>query len=257
MNESAKPEELPRMTFGEHLEELRSRLIKSVIMLCLTFVVCMAIYKPLVLLVTKPHQWAMELNNVPEEQRLFIMRSYTTPIFTIMKLAFIVGLFLASPWIAYQLWAFIASGLYRGERRYAMYFALPSFALFVAGCALGYLVFIPFALSGLESMRIVEIATTSYELAEYLDLVMILTIILGCVFELPLLMLFFTKVGLIQAETYAKWRKFAIVAVFVLAAMLTPPDIFSQLIMAGPMLVLYEIGVVLSKLAGRKREAAA
>ena len=239
------------MTLGEHLEELRRRLFKCVVMLLLTFGTCMFIYKPLVRIVVQPHEWAQARIGIPPPERKFLAGTYVGPFFATLKLAFIVGLFLASPWIAYQLWAFVAAGLYRGERKYVVIFALPSFLLFLGGCVFGYFVLIPVGLWGLSHFLDVDIVSPTFTISEYLSLVMLLTIVMGVVFELPLVMLFLTKIGLATSQTFAKGRKVAIVSMFVFSALLTPPDVFTQLMMAGPLLLLYETGILLARIAGR------
>lgn len=241
------------MTFGEHLEELRRRLIRSVLALLLSFTACMFYYEPLVRVMTRPHFQAMKMSGVPQEGQKLLAGTYPGPFFVMLKLAFIVGCFLASPIVAYQLWAFVAAGLYPRERRTVLAFAIPSFALFVGGCAFGYFVLLPYGLYGMASMSLLDIVSPTYTFSDYLNLVMLLTLILGAVFELPLVMVFFSRVGLVDPSVYSKWRKFAIVAIFIVAAVLTPPDVFSQLLMAGPLLVLYEIGVIFSRILARPR----
>jgi len=246
----AEEEELPRMTLGEHLEELRTRLLKILVVLGLTFMACMAIYPQLVDFVLVPHRRASEMLGM--KTRL-IMESYTEQFMATVKLSFIVGLFLASPWIAYQIWAFVGAGLYRKERKYVLVFALPSFLLFTAGCVFGYFVMIPYGLWGLAQLLDPAEIEPVFSFSPYLSLVLLLTIIMGAIFEVPLVMLFLVKVGLVEPATYTRGRKFAIVAMFVIAAVLTPPDVITQIIMAIPLVLLYELGVILSKLAVRRR----
>jgi sec-independent protein translocase protein TatC len=162
-------------------------------------------------------------------------------------------MFVSSPFIGYQLWAFVGAGLYRNERKYVVLFAPVSFALFTLGCAFGYFVLVPYCLYGLaKAMQINAILSNQYVFSDYLSLVMTLTIILGAVFQMPLLMVFFAKIGLVQPSTYNKWRRAAIIANVVFAAVVTPADIFTMVIVAVPMLLLYEIGVVASYLLARK-----
>ncbi|MHC4606343.1 MAG: twin-arginine translocase subunit TatC [Planctomycetota bacterium] len=250
-------DDLARMSFGEHLEELRWRLFKSIVALLVTFVACFFFYKPLVVFMVRPHLAAMELlNHAPEESKLLAF-AYTDPFFATLKLSFIVGFFVASPFILYQMWAFIAAGLYRRERHHVGRFAIPSFVLFVGGCAFGYYVLIPYGLWGLTQIQILDVTAPVFAFSKYLNLVMLLTIVMGIVFELPLVMLFLAKTGLVDPAVFSKWRKIALVLMFVTAAMLTPPDVFTQLIMAGPLILLYELGVILAKIAAPKKEKAA
>ncbi len=249
------PDEV-RMTFGEHLDELRRRLWKALLALVVCFLVATVFYRELVAFVARPHQKAMALLKVPPEQAKLLSGSYTHPWTTIMKLLFIVSCFAASPVIAVQFWKFVGTGLYQKERRWVLTFAPASFLLFCAGCIFGYLVLIPYALYGLSSGLNIDIITPTFTFAEYLTLVMNLTIIMGAVFEMPLLMLFFAKVGLASASTYNKWRRYAIVGNFILAAILTPADVISMLVMVVPLLVLYEIGVILAWIFGKPKPKA-
>jgi sec-independent protein translocase protein TatC len=174
-----------------------------------------------------------------------------------MKLALIISLFASSPVIGYQLWAFIAAGLYKNERRWVVRFAPLSFLLFCAGCAFGYFVLVPYCLYGLSRSMDPKLVAPTVNFSDYLSLVMTLTIILGAVFQIPLLMVFFAKLGLVQPRTYHKFRKAAVIANIVFAAVVTPADLFTMLIVAVPMLLLYEIGVAISYLAVRTPKAEA
>lgn len=242
------------MTFGEHLEELRWRLLKSVVALLGAFLVSMAFYQELLYFVTRPHFEAMKLLKVSDHDALLMNLGYTRPIFSTLKLAFIIGLFSASPFIGHQIWAFVGAGLYPRERRWVHVFAPLSFLLFVGGCAFGYLVLIPYGLYGMATMmQMSEVTSSQYALGDYLDLVMVLTIATGIIFELPLAMCFTTVVGLTTGATWLRWTRFAIVLIFVAAAVLTPsPDIYTQILMALPLLVLYFVGMGLSALIRRR-----
>ncbi len=239
-----------RMTFGEHLEELRSRLLKSIIALMAAVVVSMIFYEKLVWFITQPHVRAMRL--LGREAQL-MPGSYGGPIVAVMKLSFIISLFVTSPVIGYQLWAFVSAGLYKHERRYVIVFAPISFGLFCAGCIFGYFVLVPYALYGLARTMDLPIISNQYLFQDYLNLVMILTIVLGLVFQMPLLMVFFSKVGLIEPRTYNKWRRLAIILNVIFAALITPADVITMLIVAAPMLLLYEVGVVCAYLFARPR----
>ncbi len=243
-----------RMTFGEHIEELRSRLLKSIVLLTLVVFGCMFFYQPLVHFITRPHFKAMGLLGIPPERSLFLSDTYTGPIIAMMKLTFIIALFVSSPWIAYQLWAFVSAGLYKRERRYVVTFAPISFALFCVGCVFGYLVLVPYGLLGLARMLDLNIVSPTYSFSEYLSLVMKLTIILGAIFQMPLLMVFVTKIGLVEPRTWNKWRKAAVIGNVVFAAVITPADIFTMILVAVPMLLLYEIGVISSFLLARPKK---
>lgn len=246
-----------RMTFGEHLEELRSRLFKSIIALLLVIVGAMSFYQPLVEFISRPHFKAMEYLKIPPDQSRFLSDTYTGPVVAMMKLTFIIGLFVASPIIGYQIWAFISAGLYKRERRYVLAFAPVSFGLFCVGCVFGYMVLVPLALFGLANMLDPKLVAPMYNFSEYLGLVMKLTIMLGAIFQMPLLMVFFAKIGLVQPSTYNKWRRAAIIGNVVFAAVITPADVLTMLLVMVPLLLLYEIGVICSFLFARSSPPAA
>jgi sec-independent protein translocase protein TatC len=238
-----------RMTFGEHLEELRWRLVKSLIALCVAFAVSAYFYKELVWIVVQPHFQVMAWLNVRGDQAALITAAYTRPIWAVMKLSFIVAFFAASPIVAWQIWRFIAAGLYRRERKYVTSYAPASFLLFILGCVFGYFILIPYGLYGMAQMFTLEEVKPTYIITDYLDLVMSLTIVTGVIFQLPLIMGFCSAIGLTTARSWIKWIRFAIVVIFVAAAILTPtPDVITQLMLAIPLLLLYGIGIGLSAL---------
>ena len=264
------PETEVRMTFGEHLEELRWRLVKSLVALLLGFVIATIYYKELVAFIVAPHYrvmgWIQKEKEAAEGKKpgtqeelhgKLIAGAYTSPIWAVMKLSFIVGLFAASPFIAYQIWSFISAGLYPREKKYVARYAPMSFFLFAGGCAFGYMILIPYGLYGMAQLVAIEGIESTYIFTDYLNLVMSLTIITGAIFQLPLLMGFFSAIGLTTWRTWIRWIKFAVVAIFVAAAILTPtPDVFTQLLLAVPLLGLYAVGIGLSALVGGKPQVA-
>ena len=214
----------------------------------------MAYYDELATFITRPHVEAMARLGVPGA---LMSWSYAGPIVAMMKLAFIIALFVSSPWIGYQLWAFVGAGLYRKERKHVVLFAPASFILFTAGCVFGYLKLVPICLYAMAKTMDVgdRIITQQYLFSEYLSLVMMLTIILGGVFQIPLVMVFLSKVGIVKPGTWNKWRRPAILVNVVFAAVITPADVVTMLVVMVPMLVLYEIGVVVSYLVSRREKA--
>lgn len=244
-----------RMSFGEHIEELRGRLVKSMVFLIVAIVVSMAFYNKLVYWILRPHFKAMAMLYPKEPMESFrpMSGSYGGPILAVMQLAFIVAFFVSSPFIGYQIWAFVSAGLYPKEKKWVVRFAPISFLLFIAGCAFGYFVLVPACLYGLaNAMDVKLLDPTKITFTDYLSLVMKLTIILGAVFQLPLLMTFVAKLGLVQPSSFNRWRRHAIVINLIFAAIVTPADVFSMILVAIPLLLLYEIGVVVAYIAARK-----
>jgi len=228
------------MTLVEHLDELRTRLLRCVGVLLVAIAGALVFYRDLLDLATFPHSRAMTWAHVGTR---FIVVDLTTTVTAIMKLSMTVGFFVASPYIARELWGFVAAGLHADERKHVKQFAPTSFLLFLLGCVFGYFHLIPYALYAMVAMLPLNKADPVLGLGEYLGLFLTMTIILGLVFQLPLVMVFLTKVGLVPSRSYRGWRKHAIVATIVLAAVLAPPDLMSMAVFALPILILYEIGV--------------
>jgi sec-independent protein translocase protein TatC len=206
--------------------------------------------------ITRPHFKAMELLKIPPAESKFLSATYTGPVVSMMMLTFIIGIFAASPIIGYQIWAFISAGLYKRERKYVLAFAPVSFGLFCVGCFCGYIYLVPLALYSLANMLDLNVVSPQYSFSEYLSLVMKLTILLGAVFQMPLIMVFLSKIGLIAPATYHKLRRAAIMFNVVFAALITPADVMTMLLVMVPLLVLYEIGVIASYIFARPSKPA-
>jgi Tat protein translocase TatC len=154
----------------------------------------------------------------------------------------VLALLLGAPWVLYQLWLFVGAGLYMHERKWVRLFLPMSLALFIAGAVFGYFVLIPFGLYFLAGFNVQHVSTM-ITLGDYFSLFLTLTVALGAIFQLPLAMIAVTLLGFVKPRTFAEKRRYFILAAFVFGAVLTPPDPVTQLLMAGPILVLYEIGL--------------
>lgn len=234
------------MTLVQHLDELRTRLLHCIAALLVTVTGAMVFYKDLIDLATVPHFRAMEWVGMPGK---LVIISHGGSVGAVMKLAFIVGLFFASPYVARELWGFVAAGLYRREKKYVRAFAPVSFLLFLLGCIFGYFILIPYSLYAMVTMMPLEKVEPVFSLGDYLGLVLTLTIILGAVFQLPLVMVFLSKLGLVMPRQWRGWRKHAVVANIILAAILAPADLLSMAVFVVPLLVLYEVGIACSAIA--------
>lgn len=252
----APAEELTRMSIGDHIAELRLRLIKALTAIAVFFGVALCFQDQLMWVMTRPHAWAMERMDATygkgSGQAKLITLTYQEGFMAYMKLAFIASLFVSSPIVAYQLWAFVATGLYKTERKWVYVYAPFTMLLFVLGCLFGYFVLIRFGLGYLATYGDRELMQTGLTLSMYLSLVMTMTIVAGGIFELPIIMMFLSKVGLVEPRFWHKFRRHMIVVIFIIAALLTPPDVVTQLLMAAPLLILYEFGVALAYLTTRK-----
>ena len=229
-----------RLPISEHLEELRSRIINSIIVVVVLFFISW-FYKLRILdIIKKPHSITMESLGLSHSLQVL---SYQEGFYAYIKLCLMTAVFLAYPVILYQIWKFVEAGLYKKERRYVRIFAPISFIAFILGVLFGYFFLIPFGLQFLIKVLgggIQPIITMS----QYISLVTMLTLALGVVFQLPLVMLFVSRIGMLKAEDFIKWRMYAILIIFILAAVITPPDPFTQVMTALPMIILYEIGIL-------------
>lgn len=242
----------------EHLIELRSRLMWAIGGFFVAFLVCFFFAKQLFNLLVIPFKWAVHWAGLANEQVELI---YTAPqefFFTQIKLAMFGGLVIAFPLIAAQIYKFVAPGLYKTERAAFLPFLIASPVLFLMGGALVYFFFTPMVMWFFLSMQQVgpdqEIQISLLpRVSEYLGLIMTLILAFGLVFQLPVVTTLMARVGLISAATLVDKRKWAIVIAFVVAAVLTPPDPVSQIGLALPTIILYEISIWLVKRIERTR----
>lgn len=238
------------MTLMGHLNELRSRLTRCVIAALLGFAVCYGVSDLIFAELMKPLTAAL-----PEGSKL-IFTALPEAFFTYMRVAFVAGLFLTSPYIFYQIWAFIAPGLYDEEKRHAVPIAITSAVFFIAGAAFCYFVVFPFAFTFFMGFA-TDIIQPMPSLGEYLSFSLKLLLAFGLIFEMPLFTFFLSRMGVVTAAMMRSVRRYAILGVFIVAAILTPPDVMSQLLMAGPMLLLYEISILIAATFGRRPKAEA
>ena len=230
-----------RLPISEHLEELRSRIINSIIVVVVLFFISWFFKLRILDIIKKPHSITMESLGLSQSLQVL---SYQEGFYAYIKLCLMTAVFLAYPVILYQIWKFVEAGLYKKERRYVRIFAPVSFIAFIIGVLFGYFFLIPFGLQFLIKVLgggIQPIITMS----QYISLVTMLTLALGIVFQLPLIMLFISRIGMLKAEDFIKWRMYAILIIFILAAVITPPDPFTQVMTALPMIILYEIGILI------------
>ena len=246
---SNKEQHQAELSLTEHLAELRTRLIRSIAAVAVGFCISYAFIEPIFALLSKP------LEEVVPPGTTLIFTSYPEAFFTYLKLALTCGIFLASPFILYEIWAFVAPGLYPHEKKWALPFIVFSSLFFVGGALFGYIVVFPAAFNFLASYAGQNLKLMP-SVSEYFSLTIKLLLGFGAAFELPIFMVFMALIGLIDAKMLRKNRKYALLIIFILAAILTPtPDVVNQCLLALPLLVLYEISIFLVALIGKRRES--
>lgn len=234
-----------KQPFLSHLEELRKRLVSISIGVGAGFVICYIFSERLFQLLILP------LKNVLPEGDKLIFTNLPEMFLTYLKVSLIAGVLLSSPFIFYQLWLFIAPGLYQREKKYIFPFVIFSTILFVGGSLFGYFVVFPFGFKffiGFSNEYVKALPSVK----QYFSFSIKLLFAFGVVFELPVVVFFLAKMGIVTPELMKKKRKYAILMTFVAAAILTPPDVITQCMMAGPLIVLYEVGIILARIAQKK-----
>ena len=220
-----------------HLLELRSRLIKAILALAV-------VLAALVPFANRLYAWlaAPLVSRLPEGAHL-IATEVASPFITPLKLAFYAALFISMPVILYQLWAFVSPGLYKHEKRLARPLLVATLILFYIGCAFAYFLVLPAAFRFLTAVtpQGVEMMT---DITHYLDFVMLMFFAFGLCFEVPVAVVVLAAVGIVDLDKLRKGRRYAIVGAFTIAAVVTPPDITSMIMLAIPMCLLYEVGIL-------------
>jgi sec-independent protein translocase protein TatC len=243
---SPEPEALAEGTLISHLLELRDRLLRALIAVGLAFVPCMFYSNDLFSFVAQPL-----LAKLPQGGNLIatgVMTPFTTP----FKLSFFVALLVAMPFIIYQLWSFVAPGMYRNERRFATPLLLSSIILFYVGVAFAYYFVFPVMFQFFASTTPKGVAMMT-DINQYLDFVLTMFVCFGLAFEVPVAVVLLVVMGMVSIEKLKKSRGYVLIGIFILAALLTPPDAISQCSLAIPMYLLYEGGIVMARMLSRVR----
>jgi sec-independent protein translocase protein TatC len=238
-----------------HLQELRRRLLWAFLAMGGGTVLCLFFAKEIYGILVRPLAAAMG----PHDTQRLIYTGLTEAFMTYMKVAFFAGVILTLPILLSQIWMFIAPGLYKNERKAFMPFLVATPLLFFAGAAMAYFIVMPAAYPfflGFQSTAAETVLPIQLEarIGDYLNLVMSLMFAFGLCFELPVLLLLLGRAGIVTAESLVKFRRFAIVGAFAVAAVLTPPDILSQLLLAIPLWLMYEVSIISLRATANKRE---
>lgn len=236
-------------TLMGHLLELRSRLLKGVVAVLVVFVALMPFANRLYAEFAAPL-----VSKLPTGGQLVAV-DVASPFFTPIKLAFFAALLLAMPVLIYQAWAFVAPGLYQQEKRLARPLLVAAIGLFYAGCAFAWFLVLPTVFAFLVAFTPEGVAMTP-DISKYLDFVLVLLLAFGLSFELPVAVVVLVLLGLVTPAQLREARGYVVVGVFIVAAIVTPPDVVSQLMLAIPMCLLYELGIVAGVLLKRPAPAA-
>jgi sec-independent protein translocase protein TatC len=242
-----------RMSFLEHLEELRSRIIRALIGIAVAFTVSLLFCDPLWEVVRRPAATALKsLGYQPDLAQITPMETFNVIWF---KLPVLCAIFLASPWVLYQVWAFISPGLYRRERRFAVPFILSSAGLFILGGVFAYFVAFRFGLTFLLGLGRGKGIAPVVSVSEYFDLFVNVVLGVGLVFELPVVIFFLTLLRIVTPGFLIRHSRYAILIIFIIAAVVTPtPDVFNMMLFAIPMCGLFYVGIFAGYLLVLRRE---
>lgn len=243
---SAEPEKLAEGSLISHLLELRDRLIKALMGVGLIFVPCMMYANDIFSYVSQPLQ-----EKLPKGASLIatsVMSPFTTP----FKLSFFIAAFIAMPWILYQLWAFVAPGLYRHEKRFAVPLLVSAILLFYVGVLFAYFFVFPVMFSFFAGTTPKGVSMMT-DINSYLDFVLVMFFAFGAAFEVPVAVVLLVITGIVKLEKLRENRGYVLLGIFIFAAMLTPPDAVSQSILAVPMYLLYEGGLLMARILQRMK----
>ena len=231
----------PEDTFISHLVEMRDRLLRAVIAIVVLFVLLFPWAQDLYALLAKPMLAAL-----PQGGQM-IATEVTTPFFVPIKVTMMTAFLLALPWVFYQMWAFVAPGLYQNEKRLGVPLVIASVVLFLLGMAFAYFLVFPVVFGFIVGVAPEGVAVMT-DIGKYLDFVMTLFIAFGITFEVPVAVVLLVKMGMVSIAKLREIRPYVIVGAFVIGAIFTPPDVISQFMLAVPMWILYELGIIVASM---------
>lgn len=240
------PEQDKEMGFFDHLTELRTRLLRCLVAILIFSIMSYFVSQEAFVILSEPFSEGFStgvlIGTGPAEA--FILR---------LKISVFLGFLLALPIVSYQIWRFIEPGLYAEEKKAVVPFVFFTSTLFLVGTLFCYIVVLPFAYTFFEEQYKALGISPTIRMSEHLALILKAFLGFGLVFEIPVVSYFLARLGVIRAQDLIEYFRYAVVIIFVLAAVLTPPDVLTQLLMAGPMLLLYGVGILVARMAEKKR----
>ena len=244
------------MSLGDHLDELRTRLILSIVGIVVGMIVCLFFGKYLMTILTSPYERAvLALDLTPMLQTIQPAEGFLVYI----KICLIFGLLLVSPWVFYQGWAFISTGLYKKERRYAHAVAPASAILFVGGVTFFMFIIAPLAMKFFVNFNMKMNAASSltissnWTLQSYINMILMMSLVFGLGFQMPIAIIFAERMKLVTVKQLAAVRKYVLLGLVVVSAIATPPDVISQVSLAVPLYILYEGSIVICRILRRRK----
>ena len=235
------------MSLGDHLEELRARLLLAIFGLVIGAIICFIFGPKIIAFIKAPYT---KLSENP-----LVTLGPADAFVAYMKISLIAGLILTSPWVFYQLWMFVAAGLYPNEKRY-VYIAVPfSVVLFVVGALFFLFIVAPISLRFFLKFGDIIGVAPNWTLQKYVSFITVLMLVFGLGFQTPIAIFILNRTGLVSIQALGRSRKFVLLGMFIIAAIATPPDVISQITLAIPLYCLFELGILLSYLAERRKSS--
>ena len=239
-SESKSTDPAQEESFVSHLVELRDRLVKSLIVVLVLFGVCFYFSGDIMKLLSQPLYQSLPAGQKP------IFTDQAGAFFTLTKVAFLAALLLSLPWVLYQAWAFVAPGLYEHEKKFALPLIVSSVFFLVVGISFAYFFVLPAAYTFFYAFAADTGADVMQDLQKYWDFTLAIFFGFGLTFEVPVVEMLLVKLGMVTTQQLREARRYVVVGAFVVAAVLTPPDVLSQFMLAVPLCLLYELGIVLA-----------
>ena len=239
-----RQEEFKTMSLGDHLEELRSRLILTTLGIFAGLILCLFFGKFLIGLLATPFEKATNSTDVLRHLQTI---QPAEGFLMYIKVCLVFGLLITSPWVFWQIWAFVSSGLYRHERRFVHTAATISALLFITGAIFFLVIIAPLAMGFFIAFNERLSLASNWTFQNYINMILGLTLVFGVAFQMPIAIVFAQMMGLISIDALAKARKFVILGLFIVAAMATPPDVISQIALAVPLYVLFEGSILMCR----------